>query len=533
MVFASTELISYVFANETDSYYGDDLIKRNLNQYLWSRLHQSYDTVYFLSAGADGFCIHTYGDQRRREFAPGKKKLFGFLGGNSAESEFGDWLQRQLRGKPGDTAAFVCPMEDFCGVLGTSAWEPVLAELAEMKNRTGIIVLTASATAEKTWNLLLESPVFEGLKETAVTDLRGGTMQKLYTALKKRKWDNCVFLNEFRWERLRAMLLHLVMEFPGRYESGAGLDAMTEYLYDYCRNPEFADGEGLFHREMPVEYLTYRNLYDRLREERVWMRFQAASEQYRQRERSQKAENTAHIRVPVLRDRNSYAGRCVRLRLPGWLTRREAAEEAVGLLAGIRDSVASPMNRGENPEIIAGAEVLLSRLEAVYPDDRDTYIWILDSLKFCVEHIYVQSPEETQRVLEIMQKQSGLIDVCQQRFVLSRDVKLSSGIQGEGTLHSKALQQMEAKLYTLDQLRSKYIDLISAMKLNLKMPASEESIQSMLQELEQELRHIDQPAQEPAADPVPEEQPREPDMEEEPEEEYIITPDMLDFKPHG
>ena len=58
-MFSSKELLHLVFADETDTYYGDDLLKLELNQYLWLKLHESYQTVYFLGAAGKTFTIKT------------------------------------------------------------------------------------------------------------------------------------------------------------------------------------------------------------------------------------------------------------------------------------------------------------------------------------------------------------------------------------------------------------------------------------------------------------------------------------------
>ena len=529
-MFSSTELISFVFANETDLYYGDDLIKRDLNQYLWDRLHMNYDAVYFLSAEENGFAIRTYGDLRCREYVPGRKRIFGILSGNSAQADFGNWLLRQLRSKAGETAAFVCPLEDFCTVLANGQWDDILAEIAGAKNRTGIFVLTASATAEQTTKLLLESPVFEKLQEFAVTDLRCGAMRELYSSLKKRKSDNCVFLNTFSWERLRAMLLHLVMENPDRCESCTKLDLLTEYLYEYCRNPEFADGEGIFHREMPMNYLLYSNLYDQLSAERTWKKFEASSERYQKQGCFCKTASDAETRAPILRDSNSYAGRCMKIKLPGWMEEKEpAAEQAAGLLQKICDAVSAPMNRVENPEIASAAESFLNQLEAVYDSDSDTYIQVLSALKFCVLKIYTELKEETAQIMEVIQKYRDSISVSQQYFVLERELMLSRARLTEGELLGAALQQLKVQLYTLEKVKKRYLDLVGAMELGLKVPVSEGSIKGMLEELEKEIQHLDRFTNPSESVPVPEEEAEEEPEEE--QEEFLAAPWMYDYRP--
>lgn len=528
-MFSSTELISFVFANESDVYYGDDLIKRDLNQYLWDRLHQNYKAVYFLSAESNGFAVRSYGDLCCKEYTPGRKTFFNFCNGGSTQREFGNWLQRQLRGKSDEAAAFVCSLEDFCTVLSDSQWDSVLREILETKNRTGIFVLTASATAERTAKLFLESPVFEKLQESTVVDLRSGTKRELYGALKKRKGDNCVFLNTFSWERLRAVLLHLVMENSDRCESYSKLDMMTDYLYAYCRNPDLADRETLFRREMPVDYLLYTNLYDQLSNERTWQKFQEASQRYQKIERG---SLSAELRVPVLRDKNSYAGRCMKIKLPGWIVEdEELAEQSAGLLRKICQDVSVPMNRAENQEIISAAEEFLNQLEVFQPGDLETYVQMLNALRFCVNHVYTEPEDRTEQIIKVIQMYRDAISVCQAEFLLERQLTGICDCQPEGKLHSVALDQTKEKLMLLKQGKKRYFDLISAMELELglKMPDLEKN-DSSWEKLEQEVRDFRLLAEIDTAKAIPDSE-KHPEPEKEEKKKFVITDSLFRYKP--
>ena len=525
-MFSSKELVSFVFANENDIYYGDDLLKRDLNQYLWERLHGNYEAVYFLSAKEKGFSIRSYGDRCCCEYTP-KKKLFGVFGGTE-QCDQGSWILRQLRGKP---AAFVCSLEDFCTVLSDTRWDDVLTEIAEETKRTGIFVLTASTTAERTTDLLLESPVFKKLREIAVTDLRVGAVRELYSALKKRKWDSCIFLNTFSWERIRAVLLHLVMEHPDRCDSREQLDAMTEYLYAYLHDPEIAEQDVLLPGGLPAEYLMYSQLYEWLSNDRTWEKLAQQSDRFAQRDNCRKRAENSGTNVPVLRDLKSYAGRCVKLRPPKWVKGcGEAEEQTENLLNSIRCEVAAPKNRKENPEIATAAEELLNRLEAVRDGDTGTYNQVLSALKFCVNQIYaIPEKEETARVLEIIKKHRETITIFDQCFVLERDLAVSQPIDNGSVLQGATLQQLKVKLKTLQQLKRKYVDLISAMELQLKMPASVGNITDMLETLEREIETFGQQPQEEAVEQEMERLLTE--NEEEPEEEFILTADVYSFIP--
>ncbi len=533
-MFASKDLISFVFSNENDIYYGDDLIKRDLNQYLWERLHENYEAVYFLSAEEDSFRVRTYGDLSCSEYVPGKKKLMSLFSSNSEQTEFGGWLQRQLRAKPDATAAFVCPLDDFCSVLSDPKWYPTLAGIAEEKKRTGIFVLTASATAEKSAELLLTSPVFEKLQETAVTDLRGGAQRELYSTLKKRKWDNCVFLNTFPWERVRGLLLHVIMEYPGRCDSCEELDQMTEYLYAYLQDPEFAHTEKLL-PEVPIAgYLRYEELFDWLKSERHWARFEARSMVFAQNGKNRNHQESALSHVAVLREPHTYAGRCLKIKLPSWLTMEpETKERAETTLRSIHNRVMVPQNRVENKQIEEITIKFLNQLDAVRNGDGQSYHWLLQSLAFCVEHIYASAEEgRTQRILAVLQKKQDAISVFDQHFVLQRNVSQLQGIAAENSLQSATLEQLKKELRVLEQVKKQYVDLVSAMELELEMPVKTDSIDRILDELKLETDRFG--AKETPVwcdEPAVEQQEPEPEKKKEEEFEFILTDDLYNFIP--
>lgn len=538
-MFSSKDLISFVFANEHDTYYGDDLLQRNLNQYLWERLHGNYEAVYFLSAEGSSFRVRSYGDLCCSEYTPGKKKLFAFKGGSEQEEQ-GNWLQRQLRARTDATAAFVCSMDDFCSVLSDQRWQPVLDAIAEENKRTGIFVLTAPATAERTRELLLTSPVFDRLRETAVTDLRGGTARDLYASLKKRKWDSCVFLNTFNYERIHGLLVHLVMSDRERCVSCEQLDQMTEYLLAYLRDPEFARAEGLLPEETPLEYWMYGELYQWLSNPRNWKKFQARCEAFCQS--SYNCANQHSPQVGVLRDLNGYAGRCMKIKLPKWLQNyAEAWEEAQSLLAAIRREVAAPKNRMENQQIVAHAQKLLNQLEAVLDGDVDSYLWILEGLKFCVTEIYeTEDQEKTKRILDVLEQIQAAVSEFERCFSLERNVSHLRAHTKEGSLQSITLKTLSSELLALEQQKAGYFDLVRATALSLQMPVKAgtqdggktdlgTAVDDFVKILES-MQNPKLPVADVVDDPVPESEP-EPEPEKEENTEFEFSSDWYSFIP--
>lgn len=542
-MFSSKDLISFVFANENDTYYGEDLLKRDLNQYLWDRLHRNYEAVYFLNARGNSFQVSSYGDLRCNEYTPGKKKLFGLLGGNAEQTELGGWIQRQLRAKPEGAAAFVCPLDDFCSVLSDPKWSPVLEGIAEEKKRTGIFVLTASTTAEKSADLLLTSPVFEKLRESTVMGLRGGAVIDLYSTLKKRKMDGCVFLNTLSWEQVHGLLLHLAMEHPQRCESCERLDEMTEYLYAYVRDSEFARSEQLIGYGQVAGYLTRESLYTWLQNDRNWKKFEARVALFDPNGRNRSHQEWSPTNVAVLRDPAAYAGRCMKIDLPGWLS-EDAAATAKHLLRSITEQVSSPKNRKENPQIVAVAEKMLNRLDAVRHGDEASYLWILEAVKFCVSQVY-SSPDNarTKRVQEILQTQIDAIDIFDQHFTRKRDLAVAENSFGVGKLQNMALQQLKASVTEREKMKESLIDLVRAAELQLEMAGSKEdvsglvdNIRSLIDNFHVEPQTVAMPDLQSVAEPVFEfitEPEPMPEPEPEPEEvpEIFITADMYGIAP--
>ena len=78
-MFSSNDLTHLVFANETDTYYRDDLLKLDLHQYLWLDLHEKYSAVYFLTLSESTFSIKTYGDLKCKAYEP-SRRLWKWMG---------------------------------------------------------------------------------------------------------------------------------------------------------------------------------------------------------------------------------------------------------------------------------------------------------------------------------------------------------------------------------------------------------------------------------------------------------------------
>lgn len=370
-MFPSQQLISYVFANPGDEYRGSDLLTLNLKQYLWKSLHKHYNTVYFLSSQENRtFRVHTFGDRGAVPYDP---PFFKF----QEEKAFGKWLLEQLCQEREKAVAIVCPLDEFCQVLSAEIWMPHLNKIANASNRTGIFVLTASPYAEDSQQYLLESPVFDYLHETAVTEHRD-QKRCIYADIYTEKRFNYQCLSIFTTKRISDLLLHICTEDPNRCMNDDERKSFAKILTEHLQSGKPLP--GILQPSQPSRYLTYRELYSLLQDRRVWEEARKLLPLY------------ADIRVPpILRKPDSYAGKCLRLQLPDWALEQT---NSVGvypehILERIQEIAQFPSNCPETPEFEKKACEFLQKLKNLQEGDIDTCTLLLDALKFCIRWITV------------------------------------------------------------------------------------------------------------------------------------------------
>ena len=372
-MFPSQQLISYVFANPDDEYRCNDLLKLNLKQYLWKSLHQQYHTVYFLdSRDACTFTVHTFGD--RDAVLPGTPKWK-----QTHQAVFGNWLLSRLCQDHRNAAAIVCPLDVFCRVLSHEEWRHLLEELAGLSwpRRTGILVLTASPYAEDSWEYLMHSPVFDRLRETAVTTSRGRN-RCIYSDLREKKPAHYQCLSTFTPERIDDLLLHICAGNPDKCLAPPERKELARRLAAHLQHGQPLPGVPT--TATPVLYLTYRELYGQLQSPQVWAGVQELSHRLRPTQTR-----------PILRRRDGYAGRCLTLQLPPWVQgqRDSGNRYPEDTLDEIHRTVSTPSNRPENRDLLEKTWEFMGRLNDLMDDDIDTCSLLLDALRFCTDRITV------------------------------------------------------------------------------------------------------------------------------------------------
>ena len=504
-MFQSKDLIHLVFADETDTYYGDDLLQLNLNQKLWMMLHKSgYSAVYYLRAAGESFAVRSFGDAQAATYTGFEsmskfKKLFS---DGDAKDHFTDWFCRQMKEK----AAFVCSLEDFCSVYHDEWTDPFdrLKALSGDWKRKGILVLTVPDTIERSKPLLLHSRIFELLNDTAVLSTRGGEARNLYRVLRNAKGDACVFLNTFSRETIRSILLQASMR-RGRALTPEQSRAAEKYLYLYLRDEQLQQNLSLLERNKPACELQFRELYTSLTEDdRVWDRLLRRCQSLPQ------TDPEAVEPLPLTRDKNSVAARCIRLQLPKWAAVDEENRQA---LRRVQQNLRAPKNLDENAAVCAGLARLCGRLEGMENGDTGTCRRLMTALTFCERWLYAEPGSETeQRVLENLTALERNVDLSAQYFRQYSELKrqLSGGVTGRTT--QKVLERLAAQVGALEKFLQQHDDVVGASILNLSIIGkNRDRLQNLEADMARVFDEINSNEPEPAEEAPAQEEPVKPD----------------------
>lgn len=485
-MFSSNEFVQLVFANADDCYYGEDLLKLDLEQYLWRKLHENgrYSAVYFLKAEEKGFSVTGFGDQKARPFQPEKKtvaKKFAAFFSDETENEMGEWMLRQLKGRRDSAAAFVCSLKDFCRVASKPEWKGILQRMSEEHGRTGILVLTAPPRGEENARLLLESPVFELLQDRAILDARCLTPRELYGEIQKHKGEEaCAFLNVFSSEHLRGPVLQAMLAGKERFLQEKELKQAVTYLVRYLNSARMQREDALFEQTMPGVYLRFRDLYDRLLQDRVWNRLIGKSQE------AAATQNAGKVKaIPILRSENSSAGRCIHKLFVQGLQLRNDAQEAM-LLDEVIQKLMVPTNRPENPQIAERMEHLSLRFTQIDPEDNECLKRILGAVRTCNVHLHTEQHSDEEQMLvklsECLDNYTEVSSECRQM-----EERLKYLRKADSVLERKEMTMLEGKLEVIQSMRQSYQEIIDGFDSSLSIAAYSAKYDGQMQKLEERL----------------------------------------------
>lgn len=535
-MFSSSELLHLVFANENDIFYCDNLLKLDLNQYLWWTLHkEGYQAVYFLHPEKEGFTVRTYGDKKAKPYAP-ESGIFKRLI-RSETRQFGDWMIQQLKAKGTDHTAFVCPLRGFCDTAESEEWQKVLEEIAGMKNRTGIILLTASPEAEQSRELLMSSRVFDALKEKEIINLRGGDVRPVYQSLASGKPNGVVYLNAFTKERMKALLLHVMMDEADYDAAPAQIDHGAEYLTQYYINPWLRKRSPLFGAQNCNEQPKYCEIYLLLMNRKNWDRLMKQVQEVYAKGRSLKDYlnenesdycNEADAQVCVMRDRNSVAGSCMNLWLPPNQAKAKTIEDENAVFENLMDiqtTLGAPANRTDNLEIEKAIGELLTNQEIARSEgDFDTLKRAVFSMQFFARWLYVPEKDEKEKnILSLYQSLKTMIALSRNCFQTNSNLgnlaRFSNNPRASQLIKQQVMHlelSSAAKQKQLEELEA----LVTASIVKLSVNDSAKKIADMATNLQEQIDAL-QAEHTAEIEPEPE---LEPESNLEPEaDEFTIT----------
>ena len=533
-MFSSNDLINLVFADESDIYYTNGLLKLSLDQYLWLKLHDNYSAVYFLSRNGYSFSVKTFGDKACKSYEDsysGFEAFKSFIVGKTEAEKFCGWLSKQMRSKQPDTVAFVCSLEDFCAVFSQPEWAEQLRGIRnESIGRTGSFIIKCPATAEQSLGPLLTSSAFVAANDTAILETRNADLVDFYGAIYQKKGSEaCIFLNSFSCDSVRAIILHSIFDSTDRFLDEKEINAVSRFLTFYLKDVSMQHDLSIFGSPVHASMLRNRDLYDLLKNNDVWMRLLNAA-------------NTANdlvLHPPsdfyISRDKNCFAGRCLALRIPDAIIDAEVGDEhALDVLRYIHIELISPKNKVANDVIQTEANNFFNMLpfgqvigDKTYHADDRTYRRILNAIYFCVSWLYTSADSlEYPRVIDVIKYFKRDINTSQSLYQLERNVFITELSGKIGTLTNKSLTQMKEQA---DNLRCCYVrseDLISSYILNLKMEKYAVDIAGQLKTLYEKIDTLDSaplPVEEEKAQQVPNVQPQSEPQPDDPSK-YTLDP---------
>lgn len=497
-LFSPNDLLHYVFADGNDLYCCNEVLALDLNQYLWLQLHeQGYGCVYYLDLDGDEASVRTCGDKLAQSYTP-EKPHWGLNRQRIINSGLQKWILKQLTEKGPRRSAIVCELHEFCSTFSGADWMDFFKDLAALGKRTGIIVLTAPPEAEASRSYFMNSPVFDNLRETGITGLRTASRCDMYTAMHRSMPDRMLYLNAYTAERIRSMLTRILLEDPKLTMDCDLLPEMTDYLLQWMNNPELRKKDGALEKLLPAPDDSFRSVYDRLRREECWSQFTAKAMQVSKAGGMQRyaedlgcslAEDPVGA-VCVRRDPNSYAGRCLNLRLRSAAKEGEEQAKIRDLLEEIRRQVVAPCNRDENPKLADKVNSLLPELSSAdLTGDAGTVRRILYSINFCIQWIWVPPRSSVESsILTVLDKLQGYIELSRSYYDQKQNLAIARSNQalGKSKLADRALKQMEDKVETTRRMLSSYEDVVQASVVELSM-ASANGVTKLVQNLTDDL----------------------------------------------
>ncbi len=412
-MFSSNALMQIVFADPKDIYFPEGILKSDLNSYLWYKLHDKYDTVYFADRDDRGdihvsYYLEAYTDNFRAK---------GFLS-KSPQNTLAKWLKKQLRDKK-HKSAVVFSLESFCVLFRRE--KEVLSEIRMSKENSeiyGTIVLVAPLNFEKSSKWLLDSHVFDYLDEISVNSLKG-YRGDIYAFLKNRKQEACVFLNLYTRERIYDILNYVMLEDDSKFVNLQSVEYASDYLTQYMNNRYMQmTSKRLFTPDFNLINPAYRDFYMQLKDKSVWNELMKRSREYGGRIREKLPnhyidENS--IAFYPLYDDESVHMRCMKLCFAGAIHNAAYDEPTIDKLNKIYSEASHHKNREKNYQINEKLNKFIDELQRFCKGgDSVTCGRTVSAVLFCIKWIYAdgRKQEDVMQIINAFEHYIKWSDYC-------------------------------------------------------------------------------------------------------------------------
>lgn len=444
-MFSSSALVQIVFAEQNDNYFLESIFKTDLNHYMWYELHDKYNTVYFV----DG---EIKGDIRISHYQ--EKYVDNFKSRGFFKDTISKWLRRQLK-ETRNKSAVVFSLESFCNIFENE--ETFLREIKKDKdngNIHGTIVLTVSPNVRKSLQLLLTSSVFEYLDEQPVLFLRQYD-DNIYTCLKSRKQDACVFLNVYTRECITNIIHYIILEDGSRFSGYSDLDSIIDYLTQYINNKYMQmTTKRLFKNDFVLINPSYRSLYAQLKDKNVWNELVSRSVEYKGRLKENLPNNYIDentIRFCPSYDDETIEMRCMKLCFAGAIYDSAYDEQTIVNLNDIYQKISYHKNREKNHKLEEKLNELIDELQKAQSNkDNGTCGRVVSAILFCTKWLYEGSDDQEQ-VMKWVDFFKASIQISSCYYEITKDFN-SSAYQQEST--KQKIEKYAMQLDVIDKLIS-------------------------------------------------------------------------------
>ncbi len=267
------------FAYKDDTYYVNDNIKVNLDQYIYIRNKRDKEDCEVVYLRLTDDAVNFYSFEK-------KKILFSeeFIKSNvkTTKKREKQFYELQDRLKKWHTVV-VMELNDLYMLYSDELFSQKMSKWIGGKNTEikGSIAIKCPPCADVLRNYLgsdVGRKILSDLLGERASSLYSTSIEDFFSVLKKIYPDECRFLNELTAERLKTLLTTISWEKPDRFEGVDDLEKTADFLSRYFRDPCLQQKYKLFNADDTAKANShkYKELYAILSTEKVWEKLRKA-----------------------------------------------------------------------------------------------------------------------------------------------------------------------------------------------------------------------------------------------------------------